>query len=506
MSALSLGRFRKPGATGGDGVLLVGLLAASSLITFALAVRGPQQTVLLIAASLAIFALALLVVSPRYEVSLAIFIVYLGVLDGYLKLKSGSQSVALGRDVLLYAIAAGALIRLSVGKRVHFPPYTGWIVAFVAVCLVQLANPHNHSLLHALGGLRPHLEFVPLFFLGYAVMRSAKRLRVFLILLLAVTAINGAVALYQYQLTPAQLASWGPGYSRLINGFGAIAARVSYNPNQAQATHVRPFGLGSDTGFSGNLAALAAPAAIALLVLRRRVARGISVALAGSVVVALVASQARVSLIGAAFSVIAFTALSTASRRRLRVILGIATVVVISWFAVSIVATNIGAQVFQRYQSIAPSRVVSTSINYKRSSFSALGTYLVKYPLGAGLGTSGPASTFANNSLRDLNAENEFNFLILELGYPGLLLLCGFCIQMCLLVAFNIKRIADPELRPLLTALGAAVIGTFATFAGGPILSGSPGAPFFWFACGTLVYWLASPSGHVPRFARPTRA
>src|SRR5207249_1531654 len=126
----------------------------------------------------------------------------------------------------------------------------------------------NVSLLHTLGGLRPHLEWVPLFFLGYAVMRTTRRLRIFLSLLLVVTTINGAVALVQYELTPEQLSTWGPGYAELLHGTGSLSERVSYRTDDKR--RVRPFGLGSDTGFSGSLAIIAAPAAMALIALGRR--------------------------------------------------------------------------------------------------------------------------------------------------------------------------------------------------------------------------------------------
>ena len=121
------------------------------------------------------------------------------------------------------------------------------------------------------------------------------------LLLLIATAVNGIVADYQYQLTPEQFATWGPGYHRLIFGSGAVAGRISLGASGVNM--VRPFGLGSDVGFSGNLAALAAPAALALLTLsHRRITRLLAFALAGGVVLALVASQARISIIAAVFS------------------------------------------------------------------------------------------------------------------------------------------------------------------------------------------------------------
>src|SRR4051812_46037640 len=40
--------------------------------------------------------------SERYEATLLVLTLYLGLLDGFLKLKTGSQLTTLGRDLLLY--------------------------------------------------------------------------------------------------------------------------------------------------------------------------------------------------------------------------------------------------------------------------------------------------------------------------------------------------------------------------------------------------------------------
>src|SRR3954447_24892618 len=105
--------------------LLTGVvLTATSLVSFGLATRGPTNTALLIAVSLATFGVGVLIISPRYEISLTIILVYLGCLDGFIKLKSGSSYATLGRDVLILAVAGGAAVRLATRKQIKFPPLT----------------------------------------------------------------------------------------------------------------------------------------------------------------------------------------------------------------------------------------------------------------------------------------------------------------------------------------------------------------------------------------------
>ena len=172
--------------------------------------------------------------SERYERTLAVLALYLGLLDGFLKLKTGSSVATLGRDVLMYSIAAGALARLALRREpLRIPKLTVPIVVWVIICFAEVLNPVVPSMTHALAGVRQHVEFVPLFFLGYAVMRSERRLMGLLILLIVVAAANGIVALLQSQLSLAQLASWGPGFARLVYGTSVVTARTFYDATGA---------------------------------------------------------------------------------------------------------------------------------------------------------------------------------------------------------------------------------------------------------------------------------
>ena len=187
-------------------------MALAAVIGIALAYHSPNPSYKGAFAAFGVFAIsAWMLTSAKTHVTLAVLMVYLAVADGVIKNLSGSPNATLGRDVLLYAIAIGVLLK-KIHRKEPFsaPPLTGWIVAFVAVVAVQLFNPANESWSHSLASVRPHLEFVPLFFLGYSVMRSPKRIKAFLIILIAVTAINGVVGLVQFGLSPDAAGQLGP--------------------------------------------------------------------------------------------------------------------------------------------------------------------------------------------------------------------------------------------------------------------------------------------------------
>ena len=163
---------------------------------------------------------------------------YLGLLDGYLKLESGSGYVTLVRDILLFAIVVGLLVRSQVdGRRLSLTAALGLGYRLRRVRPgADRQSPRRHAWPFACG-LRPHLEFVPLFFLGYRPSRCCAPLSVCAYVTLPSVA-NGIVGYVQFHLTPAQLASWGPGYAQRVIGTGAFqraAVRSSMRPARAPA-------------------------------------------------------------------------------------------------------------------------------------------------------------------------------------------------------------------------------------------------------------------------------
>jgi glycosyltransferase involved in cell wall biosynthesis len=491
-------------------IIPITLSASAAALAFATAVALPSAPAV---SALALPVLAGVVVwmaiSREYQLSLALLLFWLGLFDGFTRLKTGTPVLTLLRDALLYAIVVGWLIHASVRRdAVRLPPLSGWVIVFIAVVLVQLFNPANASLIHTLAALRPHLEWIPLFFLGYLVMRTRQRLRIFLVFVLLIAVINGAVATYQSRLSPDAFASWGPGYAERIYGTGDVSSRVGYASNAAETPFVRPFGLGSDFGFGGAVGVLAVPAMLALLALsRRRGATLAIVALAVGVVVAVATSQARTAVVSAVAAALAFLALASLSGRLRRALAALLAVGVIA-FAVTPQVASIGG--FNRYESISPSRVFETTVDYRRESLGKLPGYFHDFPLGAGIGSVGPATEQIDASRnKSLDAENEFNFLLLELGIPGLLVLTLFTVRVLTLATVRLRNLQDSELRLLLTGIAAPLFAIFLAWFVGTTTATSPWAPYFWFASGILSYWLvgvhALPSAGGTRRPGPPR-
>jgi hypothetical protein len=449
--------------------------------------------------------------SEHYERTLPVLALYLGVIDGFLKLKTGSTVATLGRDVLLYAIAGGAFVRLMLRRRpLHIPILTLGVLAWVVICFAQVLNPVVPSISHAFAGVRQHIEFVPLFFLGYAVMRSERRLMGLFGLLLFAAAANGVVSLVQSHLSPEALASWGPGYAKLVLGTGSLTGGARTFLNAATGlSNVRPPALGSDAGFGGVIAAMALPGALALALGGGSYRRYYPLLGAGVIlaVVGIATSQSRTAVVTAAVAVLFFLLLTVTTRRGLVAVVITAMLALTTYFGVTTLFGSVTSSA-NRYNSIAPTKVISTTVSYRQATLALIPSYIVHYPLGNGIGESGPAggSGVGGSVSSALDAESEPTFLIIELGVPGLIAMFALAFW-AIRMGVGLRIVAERRLQFALAALTAVFMALCASWVVGVNTANSPTSPFIWLTLGTLAYWYREMSrGRLARRSRRVRA
>ena len=367
------------------------------------------------------------------------------------------------------------------------------MVAWVAVVLVQLANPDNGTWIHSLASVRPHAEWVPLFFFAYAVMKSKARIRNFLLLIVVLAAANGVVAQVQANLTPEQLADWGPGYEKAITGSGGTegVSPRGFADSEGEA-HNRPFGLGGDSGFGGIIGMIAIPAALALLALSQGIRfRILMVLLSVGTILAITSSASRTAVLGSVVAVFAFAALTVTSRAGLRTVIALGLALVIGYSTVGLLSKDSKQGSFARYESISnPSKAVSTAYKYRRDTLAKIPVYATSLPLGGGIGRNGPAASIGGGPGPGLDSESQPTFMLIELGMPGLIVILGFNLALFYYSLTRIRRIVDRELRILLTAVAAPLFAIFSIWFVGIATANVPTAPYLWFAGGVLSFWL----------------
>jgi hypothetical protein len=373
----------------------------------------------------------------------------------------------------------------------------GWVLLFVALVVAEAFNPSTHGLLKVVGGFRQQLEWVPFFLFGYLLMRSAERLRKLFVVLGVIALANGLVSAYQTHLTPAQLASWGPGYAQRVGGTETLTARRFRASNGE--TRVRPPGLGSDSGFGGSVGVLALPGALALLATGSRRRRWAAIALALGAMLAIATGLGRLQVVGSVLALLAFALLSlSAGRHAARPLTALLALLALALpFTVVLVAAE-GGEAFSRYASITPENVTTTSTTYKEKSLGLIPHYIASAPFGFGLATTGPASTFGGKVTGELEghgvtAETQYNYVVDELGAPGLILFVALLAQLVVLVVRRLPRVPEPDVRICLAAVFAPVFAYAIMGLRGAFMDSSAAGPYFWFAVGIAAYWLAGP-------------
>lgn len=483
------------------------LLGMSALVPVALAlavtVAEPRPDFLLDFGLMAgAIGIVTLVANSRLEVTVTLVVLYIGLLEGPVKLGSGGHEAAsVVRDVLIFAVSLGAVLRLLAKKqRITLPPLSAWVLAFVALVLVEALNPHTAGFTKVLGGYRQQLEWVPFFFFGYAIVRSKKRFRQFFIVLGVLALANGMVSTYQTKLTPAQLASWGPGYRELVYGTivagskGGISGRGYIVGGVAR---VRPPALGTDSGFGGGLGLISLPCMLALFAgsLPRR--RWIGALFCLGALLGTVTGLGRLQVVGAVIGAGAFVLLAAGPGRQLtRPLLAILGVIALAIPLGVLLVSSEASGTFSRYASIAPGSV-ATSKDKKIESLSHIPSQLRVAPFGIGLGRAGPAAGFGGKSGKvagyQSGVETQYTFEAVELGAPGLILWIGLSVTVLLLAVQRLRLFRDTELRLYLAGVFAVLVAFLLAGVSGPIMDSAACAPFFWFAVGIAAYWFLGP-------------
>jgi hypothetical protein len=476
-------------------LVVLGLSAlVPGVLALAITLELPSHDLPLVLAAIAgLIGTVALMVSSRLEVTVALLAVYLGVLNGPIKLGIGSHELTAAiPDVLIIAVCLGIVMRMIVRReRMRLPPMASWVVAFTGVVVIEAFNPNTHGLLHVIGGFRQQLQWLPFFFFGYLLMRSKKRFRELFVIVCVAALANGVVAAYQTGLTPAQLAGWGPGYHQLI--FPTSGTGRTYT-SEGEA-RVRPPGLGSEAGFSGGVGVLALPFGLALLASARR-RRWVYMVLCLGALVAIITGLGRLQLVGVGVGVAAFAALAAAAGQRVLRTLGVLLAIAALAVPTGVLLVSIlRPGTFNRYETISTS---SSTTLHKSNALELVPRYLEAAPFGFGLGSVGPVSGFGGKNINLLeghgvSTETQYNFIVTELGAPGLVVWIAVSVYLMFIVAVGMRRVRDSDLAVYLAAAFAPVFALFIEGTSGPISNSAAAGPYFWFALGIAAYWFAGP-------------
>ncbi len=214
-------------------VLVAGILAAYEMGQWVLG-GGIRGLGLHIAELVGIVvALAVLV---RWRMGILLFLFWLTFEDLIRKYAGGSMKVFFIKDGLLAVVYAAFFFGVMKGREKLFRPRF-WVpmVALIFLAVAQVFNPRSSSLFYGLLGLKVDFYYVPLVFLGYALLRSQDDLERFLVFSLEVSIVVALVGIVQSLgwkdfLNPSELAPQ----------FRAQADLYRYAPGMTHALNAPP--------------------------------------------------------------------------------------------------------------------------------------------------------------------------------------------------------------------------------------------------------------------------
>jgi hypothetical protein len=250
---------------------------------------------------------------------------------------------------------------------------------------------------------------------------------------------------------------------------------------------VRPFGLGSEIGAAGELAWFGLVAALALVMTRgSTVLKAFGVLGIAGGVLAIVTSESRGVILVGVFALLCYGVLATASRylaRSLGTLLLGGLMVLLVVTALSSHATSSTLRV----RGLNPSQVAGTILSQRGNSLVVTPSLAVTFPFGLGLGRVGPAAGFSG-SASGQNAENEFNYLIDEIGTVGLIIFLTLWVRVVIDGLRLVRSTFDADLRAHVAVLVTGLLAlAFAWFYQTPSVA-TPTAPLFWTLAGIIAW------------------
>jgi hypothetical protein len=154
----------------------------------------------------------LLAILGRWRLGVFLLLVWLPLEDLVRKYRGNNMSVYFAKD-LLAAVAYGAFLFAVMKRRERLfrPPFWLALVAFTALGVVQIFNPRSPSIFYGLLGVQMYFIYIPLLFLGYALVSDQDDLGRFLNLNLKIGCAVACVGIIQASghstfLNPANLA------------------------------------------------------------------------------------------------------------------------------------------------------------------------------------------------------------------------------------------------------------------------------------------------------------
>ncbi|MBN1405017.1 MAG: hypothetical protein JW946_00675, partial [Candidatus Omnitrophica bacterium] len=329
------------------------------------------------------------------------------------------------RDLLLYATFLNFYANRS---RVLEPellrqriPHIGLITLFIANIAIQIFNPNGYSLLNSVAGSRLFWEMIPLYWIGFYLMRDKKYFRILFWVCVFIVIFNSIAAILQY--------NWGlERTSEIANGYRVML----YEWRRDYQGTIRPPALGPDMGFAGYFFSEIIAMFIALFFIvlkftnetyKRRTVLIFLIFAALVSISGLIVSLARSALVLTIIFTLTYLWLLRKAFNK-KFIRASIFVGIILFLSTSFLSGKFEAGT-ERFESVKnPKELIETILHTEGGRF--IQAFIVPFShatqffMGNGMGKVGSgAGLFSKGEACQINAENDLNLSLAEIGFIG---------------------------------------------------------------------------------------
>ncbi len=355
-------------------------------------------------------------------------------------------------------------------------PASAPVKAFVVLACLMVFAPLTVPLV-ALGGIISYILPIIFFPLAFYELRTARRIQLFLLLIVALSLLGSALTLVFLALGQRGVAALGPGFAQAALNPGTV-----YTDAATQLSGWLPLSIVSDvTGYMTALVLLAALLTSGGAWSHRA---GLIVTAPAVLLLAtsLIASGIRITIAGAAIGILVVV---LAGRRRavVPVLIGVAFAGVV----LNVVASlTHGAGILRFASLLNPAQALQSS--GRTDLLGQIVPLATNYPLGQGMGRVGPGAGAvigaAGSNVTRLGFDNMLLAIMSELGVLGGVLLVVITVMFIAYEWRTYRGLTDPALKSIALGCLAATVALTATWIAGPTLMQAPGSIYHWALAG----------------------
>jgi hypothetical protein len=150
-------------------------------------------------AALGFFALAITVTILRnWRLGFYFFLIWLLFEDLFRKYLGNAMAIYFAKDVLVGLVYVSLYVDIRKGRSKTFrPPFLLFLSLFIWLGILQIFNSNSPHILYGLLGFKVYFYYIPMIFVGYAVIESDEGLRKFLVINGILAGVIGGIGIIQ---------------------------------------------------------------------------------------------------------------------------------------------------------------------------------------------------------------------------------------------------------------------------------------------------------------------